>query len=69
MILLSMFSDIVYKDRKKINLVWNRSYESKLSQVVKSIEKWVTDALRGEKNDKMFHCNSKTQIISEICEI
>ena len=69
MILLSRFTDTVYKERKKLNLFWNRSYESKLSQVVKSIEKWLIDALPGEKNDKMFHCNSKTQIISEICEI
>ena len=45
---------MVYRKRKKENLFRNTGYENKLSKSVKFIERWVTDAWRGEKNDKMF---------------
>ena len=54
------------KKRKKSNSFRNASYENKLSKVVKSIEAWVIDVLKSEKNDKVFIDNCVTQIISEI---
>ena len=46
----------------------NTSYEKKLSKV-KSIKRWVMNAIkRKKKNEKVFHC-SIAQITSEICGI
>ena len=36
---------------------------------LKSIEKWIIDALKRKKNHVVFLCNDIAQIISEICGI
>ena len=40
-----------------------------LSKVVELIERWVMEALKQEKNDKVFLCNDIDQIESEVCGV
>ena len=45
------------------------TYENMLSNVIKSIERYVMDALKREKIDKFFICYDLAQIVSKICGI
>lgn len=55
-------------DRK--NSFRNTSYEHKRSNVIKSVESWVRDALKREKkNEKVFQCIDVGHIISRISGI
>ena len=60
---------MVDKNRKTANFFRNTSTENKLFKVIKSIEMWVTDALKREKSDKVFLCNDIAQIIRQMCGI
>ena len=56
--------------KRKIEYLFiNTCHENKLSKVVKSIERWVMNALKREKNDIYFLWNAIAQKISEICGI
>ena len=50
-------------------LAFNTNHDNKLSKVTKSMERWLMDTLKCEKNDNVFHGNHIAQIISEICGI
>ena len=63
-----LLSDTADKKRKMENSFRNTSYEKKLFKV-KSIKRWVMNAIkRKKKNEMIFHC-SIAQITSEICGI
>ena len=65
----SCFSDMADKKRKIANSFRNTRYETKLSEVVKSIENWVMDDLSMKKKMAGFLCNDMAQIIRKICGI
>ena len=63
-----LLSDTADKKRKMENSFRNTSYEKKLFKV-KSIKRWVMNAIkRKKKNEMIFHC-SIAQMTSEICGI
>ena len=53
---VSFLSDLADGKSEIVNSFPNTSYENKLSKVVKLIKKWLTDALKRQKeNDKVFY--------------
>ena len=66
--MFSCFSHTADK-KGKIAFLKNIYTENMLSKVVELIERWVIEALKQEKNDKVFLCNDIDQIESEICGV
>ena len=65
---LSCFPELADKRKKIGNCFRNTSYQKRLSKVVKSIERWVMDALKWKKLQS-FLCDDMAEIKSEISVI
>ena len=59
----SCFFDMANKMSKIRNLFWNTSDENVPFEVVKLMDRWIVDALKGDKNDKALLCDDIAQII------